>query len=205
MPSIGGELGHDGRTVTVADGTTTKTINITTAFNGGAWMHFPITVPSGGLGHHHDRSPGRRQRRPRGASSWAAPGARRRHQDRPRRRARAPARHRLHREPVAEPVPQPESSPSPSPSPSRRRVPARARARRRARSSPSPSPQPESQPITRVPAPVHRQPSDSAISVRPAGRLGRHLRPRRLRSRRLDRHHEPTTRWACRAERRITW
>ena len=34
--------------VTVADGTTTKTINITTAFSGGAWMHFPISVPSGG-------------------------------------------------------------------------------------------------------------------------------------------------------------
>ena len=35
--------------VTVADGTTTKTINITTAFNNGAWMHFPISVSSGGV------------------------------------------------------------------------------------------------------------------------------------------------------------
>jgi len=34
--------------VTVADGTTTKTVNITTSFNAGAWMHFPISVPGGG-------------------------------------------------------------------------------------------------------------------------------------------------------------
>ena len=33
---------------TVADGTTTKTINVTTAFDQGAWMHFPISVPAGG-------------------------------------------------------------------------------------------------------------------------------------------------------------
>jgi subtilisin len=34
--------------VTVADGTTTKTVQITTSFNSGAWMHFPITVGAGG-------------------------------------------------------------------------------------------------------------------------------------------------------------
>ena len=33
---------------TVADGTTTKMINVTTAFDQGAWMHFPISVPAGG-------------------------------------------------------------------------------------------------------------------------------------------------------------
>jgi hypothetical protein len=33
--------------VTVSDGTTTKTVNITTSFNAGAWMHFPISVQSG--------------------------------------------------------------------------------------------------------------------------------------------------------------
>ena len=32
----------------MTDGTTTKTINVTTAFDQGAWMHFPISVPAGG-------------------------------------------------------------------------------------------------------------------------------------------------------------
>jgi hypothetical protein len=32
----------------VADGTTTKTISVTTAFDQGAWMHFPVDVPAGG-------------------------------------------------------------------------------------------------------------------------------------------------------------
>jgi hypothetical protein len=34
--------------VTVNDGTTTKTVQISTSFNGGAWMHFPVSVPAGG-------------------------------------------------------------------------------------------------------------------------------------------------------------
>src|SRR3972149_3787577 len=34
--------------VTVSDGTTTKVVNVTTSFNAGAWMHFPINVPAGG-------------------------------------------------------------------------------------------------------------------------------------------------------------
>jgi hypothetical protein len=34
--------------VTVTDGTTTKTIQVTTTYHDGAWMHFPISVPSGG-------------------------------------------------------------------------------------------------------------------------------------------------------------
>jgi hypothetical protein len=34
--------------VTVNDGTTTKTVSITTSFNGGAWMHFPVSVAAGG-------------------------------------------------------------------------------------------------------------------------------------------------------------
>jgi subtilisin family serine protease/fibronectin type 3 domain-containing protein len=34
--------------VTVNDGTTTRTINITTSFNGGAWMHVPVSVGAGG-------------------------------------------------------------------------------------------------------------------------------------------------------------
>jgi subtilisin family serine protease len=35
--------------VTVTDGTTTKTVNITTTYHDGAWMHFPISVASGGI------------------------------------------------------------------------------------------------------------------------------------------------------------
>ena len=35
-------------TYAVADGTTTKTISITTAFDQGAWMHYPVDVPAGG-------------------------------------------------------------------------------------------------------------------------------------------------------------
>ena len=35
-------------TVSVNDGTTTTTINITTSFNGGAWMHVPVSVGAGG-------------------------------------------------------------------------------------------------------------------------------------------------------------
>jgi subtilisin family serine protease/fibronectin type 3 domain-containing protein len=34
--------------VTVSDGTTTKTVSITSSFNGGAWMHFPVSVGAGG-------------------------------------------------------------------------------------------------------------------------------------------------------------
>ncbi len=34
--------------VTVTDGTTTKTVAMTSSYNGGAWLHFPITVPAGG-------------------------------------------------------------------------------------------------------------------------------------------------------------
>ena len=32
----------------VTDGTTTKTVAITTNFNAGAWMHFPVSVGAGG-------------------------------------------------------------------------------------------------------------------------------------------------------------
>ena len=35
--------------VTVTDGTTTKTVPITTSYHDGAWMHFPISVPAGGI------------------------------------------------------------------------------------------------------------------------------------------------------------
>jgi hypothetical protein len=36
------------QTVIVDDGSGPKTINLSTAFDGGAWMHFPITVAAGG-------------------------------------------------------------------------------------------------------------------------------------------------------------
>ena len=35
--------------VTVTDGTTTRTVQITTSYHDGAWMHFPISVPAGGI------------------------------------------------------------------------------------------------------------------------------------------------------------
>ncbi len=35
--------------VTVTDGTTTKTIALTSSYNAGAWLHYPINVPAGGL------------------------------------------------------------------------------------------------------------------------------------------------------------
>ena len=35
--------------VTVTDGTTSRTVNITTNFRNGAWMHFPVSVPAGGF------------------------------------------------------------------------------------------------------------------------------------------------------------
>ena len=34
--------------MTVNDGTTTKTVPITTDFSAGAWMHFPVSVGAGG-------------------------------------------------------------------------------------------------------------------------------------------------------------
>jgi hypothetical protein len=34
--------------VTVTDGTTSKTIDITASFDTGAWLHFPISVAAGG-------------------------------------------------------------------------------------------------------------------------------------------------------------
>jgi fibronectin type 3 domain-containing protein len=37
--------------VTVTDGTTTKTIAMTSSYNQGAWLHFPVNVPSGGSVH----------------------------------------------------------------------------------------------------------------------------------------------------------
>ena len=35
--------------VTVTDGTTTKTIALTNSYNAGAWLHYPIDVPAGGV------------------------------------------------------------------------------------------------------------------------------------------------------------
>jgi hypothetical protein len=35
-------------TVSVDDGATTTVVNVTTAFDAGAWIHFPISVPDGG-------------------------------------------------------------------------------------------------------------------------------------------------------------
>ena len=35
--------------VTVADGTTTKTVPVTTSFQPGVWIHFPVSVPAGGV------------------------------------------------------------------------------------------------------------------------------------------------------------
>ena len=35
--------------VTVTDGTTTKTVPVTTSFNQGVWIHFPINVSAGGF------------------------------------------------------------------------------------------------------------------------------------------------------------
>src|SRR5438128_7714978 len=37
--------------VTVTDGTTTKTIAMTSSYNQGAWLHFPVNVASGGSVH----------------------------------------------------------------------------------------------------------------------------------------------------------
>jgi hypothetical protein len=37
------------QTVTVTDGTTTRVVPMTTAYNSGAWLHFPISVPTGGV------------------------------------------------------------------------------------------------------------------------------------------------------------
>ncbi len=50
--------------VIVNDGTTTKTIAITTDFSTGAWMHFPVSVGAGGSVLDHRQPRGRRQRRP---------------------------------------------------------------------------------------------------------------------------------------------
>ena len=49
--------------VTVNDGTTTKTVQITSSFNAGAWMHFPVSVPAGGSVVVTVEQGGRRQRR----------------------------------------------------------------------------------------------------------------------------------------------
>ena len=35
--------------VTVTDGTTTKTVPVTTSFQQGVWIHFPVSVPAGGF------------------------------------------------------------------------------------------------------------------------------------------------------------
>ena len=35
--------------VTVTDGTTTKIVNVTTSFQNGVWIHFPINVSAGGV------------------------------------------------------------------------------------------------------------------------------------------------------------
>src|SRR5207249_1864505 len=35
--------------ITVTDGTTTKTVQMTSAYNQGAWLHFPISVGAGGI------------------------------------------------------------------------------------------------------------------------------------------------------------
>ena len=43
--------------VTVDDGTGPRTVNLSTAFNVGAWMHFPITVGAGGSVADHRRQP----------------------------------------------------------------------------------------------------------------------------------------------------
>ena len=37
------------QTMTVTDGTTSRTVPMATAYGGGAWLHFPISVPEGGL------------------------------------------------------------------------------------------------------------------------------------------------------------
>ena len=38
-----------GGCVTVTDGTTTKTVPVTTSFQQGVWIHFPVSVPAGGF------------------------------------------------------------------------------------------------------------------------------------------------------------
>ena len=76
--------------VTVDDGSDPRTISLATAFNAGAWMHFPITVAAGGSVVISRRPDGRHQRRPLRPVPGRA-GHRRRHRHRHRRHGR-PAR-----------------------------------------------------------------------------------------------------------------
>lgn len=48
MYAIDWETNTRRQNVTVNDGTTSRSANITTAFNNGAWMHFPVNVAAGG-------------------------------------------------------------------------------------------------------------------------------------------------------------